>query len=433
MPGGTITVGKLYLRECESKTQLAEIRKFVETLGFFPPVDGTENNGVMYSCHPHGTMDTNFKSLKEDLFQFAKRLPGLKKMGIEHLWILPVFDHDEKGVYHSNDQDIIDARYGGEEAARHYGEKARELGINLLYDYVPHGPVPTHPLALNNPSWCAKRRDGGLQIEWDCVSMDYNNEEYLSYIENLVRGHVKRFGVGGARIDCAMGGLSNWRPVAGLRPSASSIRAGVHISGAIRRGFIKEGVKPLNMPENFHPIPPYYAQTDVFYGFNLYRVFCELEPLFKENPGRYCAELTEWLKAENEVLPKNLRKLRFLGNHDTVTWVWQKRRAAAIYGTEGAKALWALISLIDGIPMIYQGDEDPSLYNAEGENLAGFCTELFLVRKKTSGDIGYIETGTAVFAFKRGEKTLVMVNLSDGEQSFGGHNLAPYQYKVVEL
>ena len=52
---------------------------------------------------------------------------------------------------------------------------------------------------------------------------------------------------------------------------------------------------------------------------------------------------------------RQLAEVRFLGNHDTVSWVWQSKRAVDCYGVGGAKALFALISLIDGVPMIYQG------------------------------------------------------------------------------
>ena len=436
-PGETIEVGTMYIKPCiKGVSQLNDIRGFVEQLGFMPTTGGSETSGLMYSCHPYGTMDAGFKSLNEDLFKFAERLPGLLSMGVNYLWLLPVFDHNEDGVYHSNDQDIIDKRYGGEEAARFFGEKAKELGITLMYDYVPHGPHPSHPLALGNPDWCSKKRDGTQHIEWNCVSMDYNHHGYLEYTKNLATGHARRFNVSGARIDCAMGGLSNWQPLPGKRPSSSSVSAGVKISKAIRDGFLQEGLKPLCLPENFNPIPPYYPVTDVFYGFNLYRVFCEIEPLFKPDPAKYASSLMAWLKDESELMPEGMGKLRFLGNHDTVSWVWQKRRATEIYGTEGAKAMWALIALIDGTPMIYQGDEDPKLYNnPSGPNLVDFFTELFEARKKVAPLKGteYIETGTPIFAFTRGGKYLALINLGGSEEKYNDYTVPPFGYKLYEV
>ena len=70
--------------------------------------------------------------------------------------------------------------------------------------------------------------------EWDCVSFDMANPEYQAYTRRLVMDHVARFGVDGGRIDCAMGGLSNWHPVDGLRPSNSGILGGRQMVAAIR-------------------------------------------------------------------------------------------------------------------------------------------------------------------------------------------------------
>ncbi|HJD24683.1 MAG TPA: hypothetical protein H9694_11165 [Firmicutes bacterium] len=452
-PGASLEVGSLFVQPCDpAVSPYLQIRDFVDSLGYHP-CEGGITDGVMYSCHPAGTMDSNFP-MKEDLFQYADRLEGLKKMGIDHVWLLPVFDHNEDGVYHSNDQSVIDKRYGGEEGCKYYCDKAHELGMTVLFDYVPHGPAPEFPLAKEHPDWCSKRRDGSLQDEWHCVSMDYNNPGYQKYTSDLVYDHVRRFGVDGARIDCAMGGLSNWRPYNGYRPSADSVCAGVHITEAIRDGFLRGGKRSFILPENFNPIPPYYHTTDLFYGMNLYRVFVELEPKFKDAPADYARILTRWLEVEKQTTPENYHKMRFLGNHDTVSWVWQARRAVDCYGNGGAKALWAVISLIDGMPMIYHGDEDPAIYLSEGENRVEFFTKLFRDRRELIGSTNateYLYSGNALMAFIRGEgdhRRLVLVNLSDKPQDFdlsaypGAKSLvndttsgtvAPYAYDIYSL
>lgn len=419
-PGQLLSCGTLYLEPVCGNPYL-QIRSFVDFLGYRPVQDGV-HDGIMYSCHPHGTMDSDFP-LRQDLYEYAGYLDTLHDMGIDHVWLLPIFDHGNKGVYHSNDQSIIDARYGGDPATKAYVDKAHSLGMTVLFDYVPHGPVPEFPLAQEHPDWCSKRRDGSWHNEWDCVSMDYNHPGYQEYTTNLVYDHVKRFGVDGARIDCAMGGLSNWQPYGDNRPSADSVQAGVNITRAIRDGFVKGGKKPLNMPENFNPIPPYYFCTDVFYGMNLYRAFVELEPLLQSDPAAYAAKLTRWLETEKLTTPQCYAKMRFLGNHDTVAWVWQAKRATACYGIEGAKALWAVITLIDGVPMIYQGDEDPELYLSKGPKLIDFFTRLFHDRKQFIGENPYTEylyTGTPVMAFFRGgnRDRLVLVNLANAPQTF---------------
>ncbi len=403
-PYETLSVGSLFLLPVEQgKNPYLAVRDLVSSLGFEPATGGI-TDGVMYSCHPSGTMDAHFP-LKDDLFQYAEYLPKLRAMGIDHVWLLPVFAHDEHGVYHSTDQSVIDPRYGGEEGCVYYCKQAHDLGMTILFDYVPHGPAPDFPIARDNPEWPSKRRDGTLQDEWECVSMDYNHPGYREYTAALVQDHVERFGVDGARIDCAMGGLSNWRPYADNRPSGNSVLAGVHITEAIREGFLRGGKRSFILPENFNPLPNYYHCTDLFYSMNLYRAFVELQDLLHSSPAAFVEGLTDYLEREAWLTPENYHKMRFLGNHDTVSWVWQAKRAVDCYGTDGAKALFAMISLIDGVPMLYQGDEDPTICGGNGENLTAFFTELFHARKRFlprgSNVTEYLHTATPVMAFKR--------------------------------
>ena len=403
-PNETAAVGNLYLLPVEpGKNPYLAVRDLVDALGF-RATGGGITDGVMYSCHPSGTMDSRFP-LKDDLFRYAEYLPKLKAMGVDHVWLLPVFEHDEHGVYHSTDQSVIDPRYGGEEGCVYYCKRAHDLGMTILFDYVPHGPAPDFPVARDNPEWPSKRRDGSLQDEWECVSMDYNHPGYQEYTAELVHDHVRRFGVDGARIDCAMGGLSNWRPYGDNRPSGNSVLAGVHITEAIREGFLRGGKRSFILPENFNPIPNYYHCTDLFYSMNLYRAFVELEDVLHADPTTFVQKLTDYLEREAWVTPENYQKMRYLGNHDTVSWVWQAKRAVDCYGTDGAKALFALISLIDGVPMLYQGDEDPTIYGGSGENLTAFFTDLFGARKRFlprgSNVTEYLHTGSPVMAFRR--------------------------------
>ncbi len=403
-PYETLSVGSLFLLPVEQgKNPYLAVRDLVSALGYEAATGGI-TDGVMYSCHPSGTMDAHFP-LKDDLFQYAEYLPKLRAMGVDHVWLLPVFAHDEHGVYHSTDQSVIDPRYGGEEGCVYYCKQAHDLGMTILFDYVPHGPAPDFPIAKEHPDWPSKRRDGTLQDEWECVSMDYNHPGYREYTAALVQDHVERFGVDGARIDCAMGGLSNWRPYADNRPSGNSVLAGVHITEAIREGFLRGGKRSFILPENFNPLPNYYHCTDLFYSMNLYRAFVELQDLLHPSPAAFVEGLTDYLEREAWLTPENYHKMRFLGNHDTVSWVWQAKRAVDCYGTDGAKALFAMISLIDGVPMLYQGDEDPTICGGNGENLTAFFTELFHARKRFlprgSNVTEYLHTATPVMAFKR--------------------------------
>ncbi|MDR1530802.1 MAG: hypothetical protein LBS62_01200 [Clostridiales bacterium] len=430
-PGEAVAVGELFIQLVGERRQYAAVREYYESLGYAAPPNAV-NSGPIYSAHPSGTMDTGFTH-RRTLNEFAEYLPTLKAMGIASVWLLPVFTHPGAEVYSAVDQAVIDPRYGGESGAVFYIDKAHALGMKVLFDYVPHGPAPKEPLAVNNPDWISKTREGGNQIEWDCVSFDYNNAEYAAYTTELVRRHAEGLGVDGARIDCSMGGLPNWAARYPARASSSGLAAGVNIVRAIREGFEQEaGKPPIILPENFHPIPIYAEYTDIFYDMPLYRVMNDLN--YRLNSGlitetEYVETLQHWLWAEKETSVKGLAKLRFLGNHDTVSWTFDAARPQAVYGTDKAKALWALMSFIDGVPMIYQGDENPRAYGLRGADLTEFFTELFAAREKfipPDADIEYIDLGKPVFAFRRFKENrtadksldkLVLINFSPEPQT----------------
>ncbi|REE86178.1 alpha amylase catalytic subunit [Paenibacillus taihuensis] len=420
-PGEKLACGTLYIQPVGSGDPFELIRELYIGKGWVPPTDG-HREGVLYSCHPHGTMDSDFP-IKRDMAAFADELPALRDMGIDHVWVLPIFEHLERGVYHPTDQRIVDERYGDDRAVETFSRKLHELGMTLLFDYVPHGPELEDPLGIEFRRWASLRRDGNPQIEWNCLSFDMTNPEYLEYTKELVKEHVRRFDVDGARIDCAMGGLTNWRPYGTNRPSNSNLKGGIEISKAIRDGFLEAGKKPLSTPENFNPVPAYAPYTDVFYDMALYRVFFEMEAEGLV-PADFARELTRWLEAEMLSTVPGYVKLRFLGNHDTVTWVWNKSRATAWYGEERAKALWVLLSCIDGIPMLYQGDEDASIYLKEGPVLRDFFRELFQMRRQYLNNdftTEYEYTGTPVVAFWRkngADARFIAVNLSNEPVTF---------------
>jgi glycosidase len=422
--GEEMVIGDMYIQLLEeNKDPYLAVQDFWTTLGYHVPVDGVQD-GPVYSCHPYGTMDTNYFN-RLTLQEYAEHLDKIASMGFKNIWLLPIFYHTGDNVYEPIDQGVIDPRYGGEEGAVSFINKAHKLGLRVLFDLVPHGPRPEYPFAKEHDDWISKDKKGNNQIEWECVSFDYNNPEYYNYTVNLLEYYASEFGLDGSRIDCSMGGLSNWQPVDGLRPSSSGLAAGINITKAVREGLIKGGVTPILLPENFHPNPIFAAYTDLFYDMPLYRTMFNLNHA-NISDTEYVQTLQQWLEAERKTSVKGQIKLRFLGNHDTVTWTFDAQRAQTLYGVDKAKALWSILSFIDGVPFIYQGDEDPATYHLEGENLEQFFRDLFAAREKylpTEYDINYIYSDTPVFAFTRSnpegtDTKLVLINVSAGTSEF---------------
>ena len=421
-----MTVGTLYLPlHSQAADPYAEVSAFWAALGYHTPADNkAELPYAVYSAHPYGTMDTNYFN-RWTLDEYAEHMDAVADMGFDAVWLLPVFKHTGDNVYEPIDQAVIDKRYGGEEAAKVFIDRAHELGLSVLFDFVPHGPRPHYAFAKEHDAWISKDREGKNRIEWGCVSFDYNHPEYYVYNQELAAMYARDYGLDGGRIDCSMGGLPDWNSSEGLRASAAGLMAGKNVVKALREGFLSVSDRVLLLPENFHPSPAYAEVTDVFYDMPLYRCLFDLNHSGCSEE-EFTAGLTQFLKAEHKTSVAGQLKLRFLGNHDTVSWTFDAARAQAVYGTEKAKALWMAMAFIDGTAFIYQGDEDPAAYRLKGENLEAFFTELIDAKKTWLPhflDTEYLKTESPVFAFYRisraeGICRLVLINLSAKEQTY---------------
>jgi hypothetical protein len=113
--------------------------------------------------------------------------------------------------------------------------------------------------------------------------------------------------------------------------------------------------------------------------------------------------------------------MRWISNHDTVSWTFQKQRPLKAYGLGRMRALLALCAFIDGVPMLYQGDEDPAVYRQPGESSVEFLSRVYSLRKRLTalceGEADYttVQASGGVFACLRThgrERAIVLISLN---------------------
>ncbi len=417
--GEELTVGTLVLQLSSSREERSlALRELYRKLGY-PTERESPDIHAVYCCHPSGTTDTWFADRDGDLDKLGKKLPRLKEIGIDTVWLLPICPHPDKLIYAPYEMRRISPRYGGAAQAKAFCDTAHRLGMRVLFDLVPHGPAETDALALQHPEWCAKKRDGTPQTEWDCLSFDYADPGYRAYIEELVSDHIAESGIDGIRLDSAAGGKPNWAAV-GRRPSSSYLWGGCRMDEAVLRAFRRQGKTPVLINEMFHAIPNFVPYSRYHYNNALYRLLWALNTaeLTREE---YAAALTDWLSVQGEMLPDGAVLLNWLQNHDTVLWAGEAKRASAVYGAGLVRAMFTMICLMDGVPVLYQGDENPALYGLPGENLEEFFKKLLAVREDRLASCGrarWRQTGKPLLRFDRegaGRRFTVLINLSDRE------------------
>ncbi len=95
------------------------------------------NNAVFYEIYPQSFYDTNADGIG-DLQGIIEKLPYVKSLGCNAIWMNPCFDSPFKdGGYDVRDYKKVAARYGTNDDLVRLFDEAHKLGIKILLDLVP--------------------------------------------------------------------------------------------------------------------------------------------------------------------------------------------------------------------------------------------------------------------------------------------------------
>ncbi len=107
-------------------------------------------NAVFYEIYPQSFYDSNGDGIG-DLRGIAQKLPYVKSLGCDAVWLNPCFDSPFKDAgYDVRDYKKIAPRYGTNEDMRALLETAHGLGLRILLDLVPGHTSEQHPWFLES-------------------------------------------------------------------------------------------------------------------------------------------------------------------------------------------------------------------------------------------------------------------------------------------
>lgn len=388
---------------------LRQGRDLYNLIGLRPPEDMRQAtaDAVIYSAHPGGTIDSSFRDVG-GFRQFTEYLPQLKRLGVNVLWLLPIW----KGpVYAPIDYYSLDPRLGTQAELKTLVDTAHSLGIRVLGDLIPHGPREESGLAAQHRDWICSNEDGSMAYWWGCLYSDYAHPGWQKYMGDHAADWVKRVGLDGYRVDCAGGGRPNWRPYGTNRESMSGICGGLGVLRAARESMNavpREATAPgdsghMLLAEAGGPVLLRYA--DMYYDWPLCSYILREYPTTRTED--FVPRLAKWLDNEQFWMPEDGHALHFLENHDTV-------RARMAFGAGPERALMALCAFIPGTPFVYHFQET---------GLAPYLQRLYELRRErpelTRGDADYSAVRCSdpcllTFVRRSGDSTsLVAINLSE--------------------
>jgi glycosidase len=369
------------------------------------PVEWSKN-AVIYEVNVRQfSEEGSFKAVEE-------QLPRLKKLGVDVLWMMPIFPiglENRKGslgsYYSIEDYTAVNPHFGNMADMQSLIQKTHDLGMYIILDWVANHSAWDNPWVKEHPEYYKKDSTGKMvsPFDWtDVVAFDYTNKGMRKAMTDAMLFWVKEMNVDGFRCD-----------VAGEVPTDFWENARVEL----------DKVKPVFMLAEAEKSELVHKAFDMDYGWNEHHIMNEIAK------GKQDAnDLNAYFDKKDEEYPARSYKMYFITNHDENSWngTIEERLGAA------ADAMAVLTFTVGDMPLIYNGQEaalnkrllffekDP--INWGNYSKADFYQKLTGLKHNQaalwSGPYGkrFVRySGTAdqqVFAFARGNVSVIL-NLSD--------------------
>lgn len=267
-------------------------------------------------------------------------LPRLQKLGVDVLWLMPIHPIGEinrKGplgsYYAVKDYFGINPAYGTADDLHHLIDGAHARGMRVILDWVGNHTSWDNVLVQEHPDYYLRDRDGKFQpptgFDWtDVIQLDFRQPGLLDYQAAAMLHWVKDFGVDGFRCDYATGVPTPFwdqltARVRAVRPDAF---------------FLAESELPQHQLKAFN----------ASYGFDLLHAMNDVAQ------GHAPATGIDVALARSRVqMPQGGTLMLFTSSHDENSW-----SGTALERLGGGVRTFAVLSyMLNGIPMIYDGQE----------------------------------------------------------------------------
>jgi glycosidase len=277
------------------------------------------------------------------------RLPELKDLGVDVIWLMPIHPIGQKmkkgqigSPYSVRDYYAINPDYGTTNDLRQLISTARDNGMKVVLDIVA-GHTSWDSVLMARPDFY-KKDDKGRIVQpdpgWtDVAALDYNNPEVRRYMINVMKYWLADFKVDGFRCDVAFRvPIEFWETA---REELEQLHKDV-ILLADANAMPNLLTKAFNMDS-----------SGAFY-LALNRVMSGITPAYL---------LDRSWENTRQLFPRGALHLRFSDGQAFP-------RAVARFGMNGAMAAQVLMLTLDGVPLFYNGMEagdatesaDPALF-----------------------------------------------------------------------
>jgi glycosidase len=326
---GSVLITLIFLSTSCTNQQVAPVQKGPFTSVVHPD---WVKSAVMY--------EVNIRQYTQEgtLNAFADKLPVLKELGVDILWLMPVHPIGEinrkgpLGSYYSvKDYKDINPEFGTMDDFKALVQKTHALGMYLIIDWVPNHSSWDNPLVTSNPEWYAKDSLGKMFSPWDwtdVVQFDFNQRPLREYMIETMKYWLTETKLDGFRYDVAhQVPVDFWNEV---RPALQSTRPDVLLLAEAEQRFLHE------------------KSMDITYGWELHHI------MNKVAQGKQTVvDIDAYFERAEKDYNTNDIRIYFTSNHDENSWngtEWERMGDATAVMT-------VLTYTFPGMPLIYSGQE----------------------------------------------------------------------------
>ncbi len=394
--------------------------------------DDTQKDSIKLSIYqfPQRTQQSNIYEVNirqytpEGTFKaFEKHIPRLKKMGVDILWLMPIFPISEKnrkgsmGSYYAvADYKKVNPEFGNEDDLHSIIKTAHENDMLVILDWVANHTGWDNKWVTEHPDWYTHDSITGKIVspvpDWtDVADLNYDNKDMRNEMVNSMKYWLKNFNTDGFRCDVAM-----------MVPTDFWDSTRVELNKIKPVFMLAEAEQPDLMEKAF----------DMNYAWNLHHIMNEIAK------GKQNADsLRKYFENDINVYPQKIYRMSFTSNHDENSW----------NGTEyermpnSYKTFAVLTFVAPGMPLIYSGQEaglnkrlkffDKDTIDWSNLEMQDFYQKLIQLKNDNpalwNGEAGskiqFINTSNLeqILTFKRlkgDNRILVIMNLSDKDAKF---------------
>lgn len=347
-----------------------------------------------------------------------KQLPRLKKLGIDIIWLMPIHPIGELhrkgrlGSYYSVKNYLeINPEFGTEKEFRRLVKAIHDQGMFVILDWVANHTSWDNNLVTEHPEWYMRSRKNTFQsTRWrdydDIIELDYKHPELRKYMTDALKYWVNEFDIDGYRCD-----IASFVPIDFWEHARAEL----------------DKIKPIFMLAEAEDKDLHRRAFDATYNWTLWNILHQIA--INNNSVKTLSEA--YLAEHVSIFPKEGIRMNFIDNHDKNSW---EGTPQTNFG-EALKAVTVFTFMMDGIPLIYNGQEvglnrsleffekDPIIWQSH-DNETFYSTMLHLKHQNQAlwngqfgGEIVRImnDKMDQVISFvreKNGDKVLVFINLS---------------------